>query len=234
MQPKPRPKPEDVFPGDPKWERIGERVIRRYKGTNKPEGVRMARSLARYFSQRNKLIKEAKEFREQHEIPNPTAEAPLEGIRPTDASTGEGAWPRAPAAQSAAPAHAQKEITRHIVEFCTSRILRLAIRDISGTDALFCDVLLKMMLLPTLVLSVHLTVLVNLDVYFGPLCLALGGPHGSTSAVTHLGGWRNSTHILGIGTRFGQPSRPLPENVSNTMVILPSSGLRDVIAGDIM
>ena len=34
-----RPKPEDVFPGDPKWERIGHRVIRRYKGTNKAEGV---------------------------------------------------------------------------------------------------------------------------------------------------------------------------------------------------
>ena len=34
-----RPKPEDVLPGDPKWERIGDRVIRRCKGTNKPEGV---------------------------------------------------------------------------------------------------------------------------------------------------------------------------------------------------
>ena len=34
-----RPKPEDVFPGGPKWERIGDRVIRIYKGTNKPEGV---------------------------------------------------------------------------------------------------------------------------------------------------------------------------------------------------
>ena len=32
-----RPKPEDVLPGDPKWERIGDRVIRIYKGTNKPE-----------------------------------------------------------------------------------------------------------------------------------------------------------------------------------------------------
>ena len=29
-----RPKPEDVLPGDPKWERIGDRVIRRYKGIN--------------------------------------------------------------------------------------------------------------------------------------------------------------------------------------------------------
>ena len=34
-----RPKLEDVLPGDPKWERIDDRVIRRYKGTNKPEGV---------------------------------------------------------------------------------------------------------------------------------------------------------------------------------------------------
>ena len=50
-----RPKPEDVFPGDPKWERIGDRVIRRYKGTNKPEGG-LARGLARYFTQRKKYI----------------------------------------------------------------------------------------------------------------------------------------------------------------------------------
>ena len=34
-----RLKPEDVLPGDPKWEQIGDRVIRRYKGTNKPDGV---------------------------------------------------------------------------------------------------------------------------------------------------------------------------------------------------
>ena len=54
--PKLRPKPEDVLPGDPKWERIGERVVRRYKGTNKPEGVRMARSLARYFPQGKKEV----------------------------------------------------------------------------------------------------------------------------------------------------------------------------------
>ena len=38
-KPRSRPKPEDVLPGDPKWERIGERVVRRYKGTSKPEGV---------------------------------------------------------------------------------------------------------------------------------------------------------------------------------------------------
>ena len=44
---------------------------------------------------------------------------------------------------------------------------------------------------------------------------------------------KNSTHILRIGTTFGQPSRPWPENVSSTMVILLSSGLQDVIIGDI-
>ena len=37
--PMPRPKPEDVPPDGSKWERIGDRVVRRYKGTNKPEGV---------------------------------------------------------------------------------------------------------------------------------------------------------------------------------------------------
>ena len=79
----------------------------------------MARGLARYFTQRNILVKEAKEFREQYEN-NTITEAPLEGIRPTGISTGEGAWPGAPAAQYSAPATAQKEITRHIVEFCTS------------------------------------------------------------------------------------------------------------------
>ena len=35
--PMPRPKPEDVLPDDPKWERIGDRAIRRYKGTDKLE-----------------------------------------------------------------------------------------------------------------------------------------------------------------------------------------------------
>ena len=66
----------------------------------------MARSLARYFTQRKKLIKEAKEFREQYET-GTLDEAPLEGIRPTGTSTGEGAWPVAPAAQHAGPANAQ-------------------------------------------------------------------------------------------------------------------------------
>ena len=44
----------------------------------------------------------------------------LEGSRPTDTGTGEGAWPGAPAEQYAAPAGAQKEIVRHILEFYTS------------------------------------------------------------------------------------------------------------------
>ena len=118
--PKLRPKPEDVLPGDPKWERIGERVIRRYKGTNKPEGIWPEVWRGTSHKERNKVIKEAKDFREHYETTDPTTEASLEGIRPTDISTGEGAWPGAPAAQSAAPAHAQKEITRHIIEFCTS------------------------------------------------------------------------------------------------------------------
>ena len=34
-----RTKPEAVIPGDPKRERIGDRLIRRYKGTNKPDGA---------------------------------------------------------------------------------------------------------------------------------------------------------------------------------------------------
>ena len=114
-----RPKPEDVLPGDPKWERIGGRVIRRYQGTNKPEGVWPEVWQGTSHKERNRLVKEAEEFREQYET-NTLAEAPLEGIRPTGTSTGEGAWPGAPAAQNAAPAIAQKEITRHIVELCTS------------------------------------------------------------------------------------------------------------------
>jgi len=43
-------------------------------------------------NERNKLIKEAKEFRGQCDNGTLT-EAPLEGIRPTGCSTGEGAWP---------------------------------------------------------------------------------------------------------------------------------------------
>ena len=114
-----RPKPEDVVPGDPKWERIGDRVIRRYKGTNKPEGIWPEVWQGTSHKERNILVREAKEFREQYEN-NTLSEAPLEGIRPTGSSTGEGAWPGAPAAQYSAPATAQKEITRHILEFCTS------------------------------------------------------------------------------------------------------------------
>ena len=66
------------------------------------------------------MIKESRGFREQHETSATTTEVLLEGTRPTDTSTGEGAWPGAPAAQSAAPAGTQKEVVRHIVEFCTS------------------------------------------------------------------------------------------------------------------
>ena len=75
-------------------------------------------------TKRNILVKEAKEFREQYEN-NTLAGAPLEGVRPTGTSTGEGAWPGAPAAQHAAPAIAQKEVTRHIVEFCTSENFKI-------------------------------------------------------------------------------------------------------------
>ena len=57
----------------------------------------------------------------------------------------------------------------------------------SEMDVQSCAVLSKVMLLPTLVLDAHLVVLVNLDVYFGPLCPALGGPLGSTSTATNLG-----------------------------------------------
>ena len=119
-KPRHRPQPEDGLPGDPKWERIGDRVIRRYTGTNEPEGVwpEVWRGIS--HKERNILIKEVKEFREQHETSATTTEAPLEGVRPTDTGTGEGAWPGASAAQSAAPAGKQKEVVRHIVEFCTS------------------------------------------------------------------------------------------------------------------
>ena len=109
-----RPKPEEVLPGDPKWERIGDRVIRRYKGTNKPEGVWPEVWQKTSHNERNKLIKEAKEFRKQYDDGTLT-EAPLEGARPTDGSTGEGAWPGAIAALYSAPANAEKEITRYIV-----------------------------------------------------------------------------------------------------------------------
>ena len=114
-----RCKPEDVLPGDPGWERICDRVIRRYKGTNKLDGVWPEVWRGTSHKEGSKLIKGAKRIREHYET-GTLVEAPLEGILPTDTSTGEGAWPGAPAAQYAAPAHAQKEITRHIVEFCTS------------------------------------------------------------------------------------------------------------------
>ena len=85
--------------------------------SQKAYGQKSGRKL--HTTKKRKLIKGAKEFREQYE--NGTLKgAPLEGIRPTGSSTGEGAWPGAPAAQYSAPANAQKYITRHIVEFCTS------------------------------------------------------------------------------------------------------------------
>ena len=140
-KPRPRPKPEDVLLGDPKWERIGECVIRRYKGTNKPEGVWPETWRMTSHKERNKLIKEAKEVREQHETSDPTTEAPLESIRPTDTSTGEGAWPGAPAAQSAAPARAQR-VTRHISEFCTSENSKIGNKRVirNGCSVLRCSI----------------------------------------------------------------------------------------------
>ena len=102
-----RPNPEDVVPEDPKWERIGARVIRRTKGTNRPEGVWPEVWQMTSHAKRQKLIKEAKEFREQAKTTDPTIEAPPEGIRPTDTGTGEGCWPGAPAARVTASAGTQ-------------------------------------------------------------------------------------------------------------------------------
>ena len=142
-KPRYKPKPEDVLPGDPKWERIGDRVIRRYKGNNKPEGVWPEVWRGTSHKERKVTIQEAKEFREQHEVFATTTEAPLEGVRPTDIGTGEGAWPGAPAAQSAGPAGKQKEGVRHIIELNSAhrRILISMARDTLKTDAPLCDVL---------------------------------------------------------------------------------------------
>ena len=60
-----RLKPEDALPGDPKWERIGDRAIRRYKGTDEPEGVWPEVWQGISHKERNILLKEATEFREQ-------------------------------------------------------------------------------------------------------------------------------------------------------------------------
>ena len=183
----PRPKPEDVLPDDPKWERIGDRVIRRYTGTNIPEGVwpEVWRGIS--HKDRNRLIKEAKGFREQYET-GTLAEAPLEGIRPTGTSTGEGAWPGAPAAQHAAPANAQKEITRHIVEFCTSENSKIGDKRYvkNGCSVMRCS--LKDDVATNAGLKRAVGGVVNQGVCSGPLCLALGGPRGSTSIVINLGG----------------------------------------------
>ena len=61
-KPRFRLKPEDVLPGGPKWERTGERVIRRYTGTDKPVGVWPEAWRMTSHKERNKLVKEAKEF----------------------------------------------------------------------------------------------------------------------------------------------------------------------------
>ena len=105
----------------------------RYKGTNKPDGVWPEVWQGTSHKESNKLIKEVKEFREQYEN-NTLTEAPLEGIRPAGISTGEGAWPGAPAVQYSAPATAQKEITRHIVGSALRKTLRSAMRDIQKKD----------------------------------------------------------------------------------------------------
>ena len=240
--PKLRPKLEDALPGGPKWERIGERVIRRYMGINKPEGVWPEVWRGTSHKERNKLIKEAKVFREQYETIDPTIEAPLEGIRPTDTSTSEGAWPGAPAAQSAAPVHAQKEITRHIIEFCTSENSKIGDKRYiwNGCSVLRCS-------LNNVTTNAGLKR--ALDGVSKPGCLlwasmpCIGGspwqhnrhkPAAHQPSQTWGVGETRHTYVLRIGTRFGQPSRPSPENVSNTKVILPSSGLRDVITGDII
>ena len=181
-----RPKPEDILPGDPAWERVGDRVIRRYKGTNTPEGVWPEVWQGISHKERNRLVKEAKEFREQYEN-NTLTEAPLEGIRPTDTSTGEGAWPGAPAAQHAAPAIAQKEITRHIVEFCTSDDSKIGDKRYvnNGCSIMRCSLKDDVTANAGLKRAVNG---VNQDVCSEPLCLALGGLLGSILIVTNLGG----------------------------------------------
>ena len=187
-----RLKPEDVLPGGPKWERIGDRVIRRYKGTNKPEGVWPEVWQGTSHKERNILVKEAKEFREQYEN-NTLTEAPLEGIRPTGSSTGEGAWPGAPAAQYSAPATAQKEITRHIVEFCTSENSKIGDERYTNEG---CSVM-RCSLKDDVTTNAGLKRAI--DGVSKPGCLlwasmpCIGGPLGSTSTVTNLGGQRNST-----------------------------------------
>ena len=81
-------------------------------------------------------------------------------------------------------------------------------------------------MLPRLVLSVHLTVLVNLDVYYGPLCLALGGspwqhisrhkPEGLEKADTHIKHW------FKIWTDFKAVSRECFKHNSHIAVEWPS------------
>ena len=110
------PLPGDVTPGDPKWEVIGDRVIRKYKGSNRPAGIWPEVWQLTPHKERLRLIKEAKEFNEANTNVVPTKAVP-EGIPPMDTGTGEGCWPGAPAARPIMP---KKEVVRHIVEFCTS------------------------------------------------------------------------------------------------------------------
>ena len=81
-KPRDTPKPEDILPGDPKWERIGDRVIRRYKNTNKPDGVWPEVWQRTSHKERNRLIEEAKKFRKQDETIAATIKVVLEGSRP--------------------------------------------------------------------------------------------------------------------------------------------------------
>ena len=136
-----RPDPEEVLPDDPKWERIGDRVIRRTKGSNRPEGVWPEVWQMTSHAKTQKLIKEAKGFREQTKTISQSTEATLEGIPPTDTGTGEGCWPGAPAVHAAASAGTQKEIVRHIVEFCTSEDSKIGDRRYTsnGCSVLRCS-----------------------------------------------------------------------------------------------
>ena len=153
--------------------------------TNKPERVWPEVWRGTSHKERKKLIKEAKESREQYET-GTLAEAPLEGTRPMGTSTGEGAW--APAAQHAASATAQKEITTHIVEFCTSENSKIGDKRYvkNGCSVMRCS--LKDDVATNAGLKRAVGGVVNQGVCSGPLCLALGGPRGSTSIVINLGG----------------------------------------------
>ena len=115
------PQPGEVAPGDPKWEVIGDRVIRKYKGSDRPAGIWPEVWQLTPHKERLRLIKEAKEFNETNANAVPITAMP-EGTPPTDTGTGEGCWPGAPAGWPAMP---KKEVVRHIVELCTSENSRM-------------------------------------------------------------------------------------------------------------